>query len=168
MHFPLDFRSSPEMPSKLKPIVLLGVAGGVVAALRKRSGKASELASRAADAAPEPMRQAVETAVAKVSEAVGDATDGQSEDRDATRRYAAPAEAGAQPPTESGGTPDDEPPAPVSTRAPAEDLHTKPHDLPPDTVMPDVSDDDPSVREAEDAAAADAARIGEKVDETRP
>jgi hypothetical protein len=34
--------------------------------------------------------------------------------------------------------------------------------------MPDVSDDDPSVREAEDAAAADAARIGEKVDETRP
>jgi hypothetical protein len=156
------------MPSKLKPILLLGVAGGVVAAVRKRSGKASELASRAADAAPEPVKQAVETAVAKVSDAVGDATRGSGEDPDATRRYAAPAEAGAQPPTEPGGTPDDEPPARVSTRVPAEDLQTKAHDLPPDTVMPDVSDDDPSVREAEDAAAADAAAIGEKVDETRP
>ncbi|MEA2430584.1 MAG: hypothetical protein QOI19_1057 [Thermoleophilaceae bacterium] len=155
------------MSSKLKPILLIGVAGGVVAALRKRSGQASELASRAADAAPEPVKQAVETAVAKVSEAVGDATDG-GQDRDATRRYAAPAEAGAQPPAGPGGAPDDEPPAPVSTRGPAEDLQTKAHDLPADTVMPDISDEDPSVREAEDAAAADAAAIGETGDETRP
>src|SRR5205085_1464975 len=78
-----------------------------------------------------------------------------------TPRYAPPAEAGAQP-----GTPSDEA-APRDT-TPAEDLQTKPHDLPEDAVMPDTSSADPSVQEAEDAAAADAAAIGEKVDETRP
>src|SRR4051812_21386546 len=72
-------------------------------------------------------------------------------------RYAAPAEAGAQPPTEPGGAPADEP-RPSDT-PPAEDLQTKPHDLPADTVMPDTSNDDPSVQEAEDAAAVDAAAI---------
>jgi hypothetical protein len=34
--------------------------------------------------------------------------------------------------------------------------------------MPDTSNDDPSVQEAEDAAAADAAAIGQKGDETQP
>jgi hypothetical protein len=76
-------------------------------------------------------------------------------------RYAPPAEAGAQP-----ATPASEP-APRDT-APAEDLRTKPHDLPEGTVMPDTSADDPTVQEAEDAAAADAAAIGENVDETKP
>jgi hypothetical protein len=76
-------------------------------------------------------------------------------------RYAAPAEAGAQPPV-----PEAEP-QPRDTR-PAEDLQTKPHDLPEGVVMPDTSAADPSVQEAEDAAAADAASIGEKVDETKP
>jgi hypothetical protein len=85
---------------------------------------------------------------------------------DSAPRYAAPAEAGAQPPAEAGGAPADEP-RPTDT-TPAEDLKTKPHDLPADTVMPDVSADDPSVQEAEDAAAADAAAIGQKGDETRP
>jgi hypothetical protein len=76
-------------------------------------------------------------------------------------RYAAPAEAGAQP-----STPADEPRP--RHDAPAEDLQTKPHDLPEGVVMPDTSADDPTVQEAEDAAAADAAAIGEKVDENQP
>jgi hypothetical protein len=165
------------MASKLKPILILGIAGGVVAALRKRSDKAGELATRTADAAPEPIKQAVETAVDKVSEAVSDVTGGGSGsregeapegDRDATRRFAAPAEAGSQPPAEAGGAPSDEPQATVARSVPAEDLHTKPHDLPEGTVMPDVSDDDPSVREAEAAAEADAASIGRNADENKP
>src|SRR5436305_1545874 len=69
-------------------------------------------------------------------------------------RYAAPAEAGAQP-----STPPTEPKPREDT--PAEDLKTKPHDLPKDVVMPDTSASDPVVQEAEDAAAADAAAIGE-------
>ena len=81
---------------------------------------------------------------------------------DTAPRYAAPAEAGAQPP---GGDPQA---TAVRSSAPAEDLQTKPHDLPADTVMPDTSNDDPSVQEAENAAAADAAAIGRKGDETQP
>jgi hypothetical protein len=86
------------------------------------------------------------------------AHDGQDE---TSPRYAAPAEAGAQPPT-----PPEEPQPRDAT--PAEDLQTKPHDLPADAVMPDTSAADPTVQEAEDAAAADAAAIGEKADETKP
>jgi hypothetical protein len=41
---------------------------------------------------------------------------------------------------------------------------TRAHALPADAVMPDVSDDDPSVREAEAAAAADAGSIGDTGD----
>ncbi|MEA2438771.1 MAG: hypothetical protein QOH76_195 [Thermoleophilaceae bacterium] len=157
------------MASKLKPVLILGIAGGVVAALRKRSGQASELAARAKEAAPQPIKQAVESAVEKVSDAVGDATGGGSEeDRDSKRRFAAPAEAGSQPPAEAGGAPSDDPQATVARTVPAEDLHTKPHDLPAGTVMPDTSDDDPSVREAEAAAEADAASIGRNADENQP
>ena len=47
----------------------------------------------------------------------------------------------------------------------AEDLITKSHDLPAGTVMPDTSADDPTVQEAEAAAAADAAQIGGRKDE---
>jgi hypothetical protein len=85
-----------------------------------------------------------------------------------TPRYAAPAEAGAQPPAEAGGTPSDDPQATVARSVPAEALQTKAHELPGDAVVPDVSSDDPSVREAEAAAAADAASIGEGADETQP
>ena len=112
------------MPSKLKPILFLAAAGGVVVALRKRAGAQDTQA----DTAP---------------------------------RYAAPAEAGAQPPGSAGQTT-------VTHKVPAEELRTKAHDLPADTVMPDVSSDDPVVQEAEDAAAADAAAIGEGADETKP
>lgn len=112
------------------------LAGGVAVALRKRGGKATD-------------------------QTAGDA------DGDATRRYAAPAEAGSQPPKDTGGAPSDDPQATVARTVasdPAESLRTKPHDLPADTVMPDVSDDDPVVREAEAAAAADAGAIGGNVD----
>ena len=100
-------------------------------------------------------------AVGGVVAAVKKRAQGQDSQPDTAPRYAAPAEAGAQPPV-----PADEP-RPRDT-APAEDLHTKPHDLPEGVVMPDTSADDPAVQEAEDAAAADAAAIGEKVDENQP
>ena len=127
------------MPSKLKPVLLLGLAGGIVAALRKRAAAGGESDDQTGDT-----------------------------DRDRTRRFAAPAEAGAQPPTEPGGAPSDDPQATVARSVPADDLVTKAHKLPGDAVMPDVSQDDPSVREAEDAAAADAAAIGRNADETQP
>ena len=179
---------------KLKTLLFLGAAGGVVAAVRKRAnsdqiqqaasqaaGKASDLADRAREAAPAPVQQAVDSAVEKVTEAAssvtggGDGPSGDTDgDRDATRRYAAPAEAGSQPPTESGGTPDDDP-QPTQAHSVAADNPedpsldaTRAHDLPKDVVMPDVSDDDPSVQEAEAAAAADARNIGQNVDENQP
>jgi hypothetical protein len=172
---------------KLKTLLFLGAAGGVVAAVRKRASgeqvqhaasKASDLADRAKQAAPAPVQQAVDTAVEKVTEAASSATgggdSGDAGDRDATRRYAAPAEAGAQPPAESGGTPSDEPqPTQAHSVAPALDEDpsldaTRAHDLPADVKMPDVSDDDPSVQAAEAAAAADARRIGTNQDENLP
>ena len=112
------------MPTKLKPILILAAAAGVVVALKKRA-------------------------------------QAQGAQDDTAPRYAPPAAAGAQPPT-----PSDEP----KTRddAPAEELRTKQHDLPEGVVMPDTSADDPAVQEAEDAAGADAAAIGEKADETTP
>ncbi len=151
------------MPSKLKPVLILGIAGGVVAALRKRSGKAaqlagqaaekaSDLAERAKEAAPEPVKQAVD----KVT---GDNGDGA---RDETRRYASPAEAGAQPPAQADGAPSDDPQATVARSVPADptDLATPPANLPDDVVVPDTSTDDPAVQEAEAAAAAEAGAIG--------
>jgi hypothetical protein len=119
------------MPSKLKSVLFLGVAGGVVVALRKKAGT-------------------------------------QDGEPDTAPRYAPPAEAGAQPPSEPGGPPADDAQATVARSVPAEELHTKAHDLPPDTVVPDASSADPSVQEAEDAAASDAAAIGEKGDEPQP
>jgi hypothetical protein len=168
--------------SKLAPALLLGgLAGGVVTALRKRgvvdkapdsvkqaasqaAGAAGDLAQRAKDAAPEPVKQAVD----KVADAAGQAAGNGTSD-EAARRYAAPAEAGSQPPAESGEAPSDDPQATVARTAASDGtsgdtLLTKPHDLPADTVMPDVSDDDPTVRAAEAAAAADAGSIGGNVD----
>jgi hypothetical protein len=125
---------------KLKPILFLGIAGGVVAAIRKRASK---------EQSQQP-----------------------AGDRDATPRYAAPAEAGAQPPAESGGAPSDEPQTTrVHSVAIDEDPSldaTRAHDLPKDVAMPDVSDDDPAVQDAEAAAAADARAIGRNADENQP
>ena len=167
---------------KLKTLLFLGAAGGVVAAIRKRASgeQVQQVVDKAKQAAPAPVQQAVDTAVEKVTEAASSVTggDGNGEsgdgDRDATRRYAAPAEAGAQPPTESGGTPSDEAqPTQAHSVAPALDEDpsldaTRAHDLPADVKMPDVSNDDPSVQEAEAAAAADARRIGTNQDENQP
>jgi hypothetical protein len=145
--------------SKLRPALLLAIAGGVVAAVRRRGGDAKEIATdfaeRAKDAAPEPVKQAVDTAADKVSGG-GDPEDAPTQQ---TRRFSAPAEAGAQPPAEPGGAPSDDP-QPTVARSVAPDLQTKAHDLPAGTVMPDTSADDPSVQEAEAAAAADAGAIG--------
>jgi DNA uptake protein ComE-like DNA-binding protein len=171
---------------KIKTLIFLGVAGGVVAAVRKRASdeqlqqaasKASDLADRAKQAAPEPIQQAVDKAVETVTDAVSSATEsaGGEGDRDATRRYAAPAEAGSQPPETAGGAPSDEPQPTqahsVAAETAAEDPSldaTRAHDLPKDVKMPDVSDADPAVQEAEAAAAADAAAIGENADESKP
>jgi hypothetical protein len=165
---------------KLKTFLFLGVAGGVVAAVRKRAGseQVQQVVDKAKQAAPEPVKQAVDSAVEKVTEAASSVTGGDAgggdADRDATRRYAAPAEAGAQPPATSGGTPDDDP-QPTQAHSVAADAPedpsldaTRAHDLPKDVVMPDVSDDDPSVQEAEAAAAADARAIGRNADENQP
>src|SRR4051812_29446799 len=98
---------------KLRTLLLLGAAGGVVAAVRKRASAdqiqqaASQAADKVGEPGPEPVRRAVDSAVKKATEAAsGVPGGGASEDaRDPTRRYAAPAEAGAQPPAESGGAP---------------------------------------------------------------
>lgn len=115
---------------KLKPILLLGIAGGVVAAVKKRAG-------------------------------AGDDQSGGAE----TPRYAAPAEAGSQPPAEAGGAPSDATQVRSTVPDTEDALATKAHDLPDDTVMPDTSADDPSVQEAEAAAGSDAAQIGGKTEE---
>jgi hypothetical protein len=166
------------MPSKLKPVLFLGIAGGLVAVARKRSGQAAELASRAYDAAPEPVKQAAGQAAEKASDLADRAKDAAPEpvkqavdkakgdngasSRDETRRYAAPAEAGSQPPAQEDGAPSDDPQATVARSVPADptDLATPPANLPDDVVVPDTSTDDPAVQEAEAAAAADAAAIG--------
>jgi hypothetical protein len=164
---------------KLKTFLFLGVAGGVVAAVRKRASgeQVQQVVDKAKQAAPAPVQHAVDSAVEKVTEAASSVTGGddggESGDRDATRRYAAPAEAGAQPPAEGGGAPSDEPQptqAHSVTEAPEDPSldATRAHDLPADVKMPDVSDDDPSVQEAEAAAAADARRIGTNQDENQP
>jgi hypothetical protein len=170
---------------KLKPIIFLGIAGGVVAVVRKRSGQASELASKAydaapqqvkdaagqaaekasdlaqqaKDAAPEPVQQAVDQAAEKLPGGGDAATGG---DDDETRRYSAPAELGSQPPVDSGLAPSDDPQATVARSVPEDptDLATPPANLPDDVVVPDTSTDDPAVQEAEAAAAADAGNIG--------
>jgi len=173
------------MSSKLKPVLFLGIAGGVVAALRKRSAQAGQIASRAYDAAPEPVKQAAEkasdladrakdAAPEPVKQAVDKVTGGSDNggDRDATRRYAAPAEAGSQPPAGDDGSPSDDAQATVARSVPADptDLATPPANLPDDVVVPDTSTEDPAVQEAEAAAAADAGAIGGsgEADEPKP
>jgi hypothetical protein len=142
------------------------VVGGVITAVRKKGDKVADLA-------PEPVKQAasqVADAAGDVAQKAKDAMPGTGGDEGASAespRYAAPAEAGSQPPAQPDGSPSDDPQATVARTTlsdPADSLHTKPHDLPPDTVMPDVSDDDPVVREAEQAAAADAGAIGGNID----
>src|SRR4051794_17896130 len=106
---------------KLKPILFVGIAGGIVAVVRKRSSQAAEIASdlaeRAKDAAPEPVKQAVDKVVEKAGAGGKGARGG---DDDETRRYSAPAEAGSQPPAEAGGAPSDDPQATVARSVPSD------------------------------------------------
>jgi hypothetical protein len=136
---------------KLAPALLVaGLAGGIVTALRKRGGKASELADRAKAAAPDQVKDALDKVQGGGDEPAGEET----------RRYAAPAEAGSQPPAQPDGAPSDATVVRETVADTDDSLLTKPHNLPEDVVMPDTSDDDPAVREAEAAAAADAGAIG--------
>lgn len=151
------------MPSKLKPVLFLGIAGGVVAALRKRSSQAGEVAARAYDAAPEPIKQAAGQAAEKASDLAERAKDAAPE----------PVKQAVDKVTGGGddGAPSDDPQATVARSVPTDptDLATPPADLPDDVVVPDTSTDDPTVQEAEAAAAADAGAIGSSgEDEPQP
>jgi hypothetical protein len=159
---------------KLKSLLFLAGAAGAIAAVVKRQGGAQQLV----DAAPQPVKdaaqtagqtvqRAVENAPEPVKQAVDKVTPGDSDATQAHQRYEPPVEGLAQTPTEAGGPPSDD--TPVSEAAPrtpesGEDLHFPEHDLPEDVVMPDTSDDDPLVRQQEKAAAGDAASIGGSVD----
>jgi hypothetical protein len=83
----------------------------------------------------EPVKQAAQTAAETVQRAVDSVTPGGNDQ--ATKQHVV-----AEP-----------------------ELGVPAHELPPDVVVPDMSDDDPLVREQEDAAAAAAAHIGGTVDE---
>lgn len=159
---------------KLKPLLFLaGVAGAVIAA-RKRGATppvppaVSDAASRVSDAVPQPVKEAAQSAGETVQRAVQSVTPGDGGDDQPQERYEPPAEGLAQEPATTGGPPSDTPPVTPSSR-PASDpepgLNTPSHDAPEGAVMPDTSDDDPLVREAENAAAADAGSIGGNVDQ---
>ena len=158
---------------RLKPLLFLaGVAGAVVAA-RKRGGgtppipdAVSDAASRVSEAVPQPVKDAAQSAGETVQRAVQSVAPGDGGD-EPQERYEPPAEGLAQEPATTGGPPSDIPPVtpPDHSASSAEDLHTAAHDTPEGAVMPDVSADDPLVREAENAAAADAGSIGGNVDE---
>jgi hypothetical protein len=158
---------------RLKPLLFLaGVAGAVVAA-RKRGGGAppipdavSDAASRVTEVVPQPVKDAAQSAGETVQRAVQSVAPGEGGDQP-QERYEPPAEGLAQEPATTGGAPSDTPPVTPSEQSASDQataLHTAAHDVPEGAVMPDVSDDDPLVREAENAAAADAGSIGGNVD----
>jgi hypothetical protein len=80
-------------------------------------------------------------------------------------RYAPPAEALAQQPSEPGGSPTAETRL-HETPVVAEDLNVPEHGPPAGSVTPDTSADDPLVRRQEDAAAADADAIAGTAEQT--
>jgi hypothetical protein len=158
---------------KLKPLLFLaGVAGAVIAA-RKRGATppippaVSDAASRVSDAVPQPVREAAQSAGETVQRAVQSVAPGDGGDDQPQQRYEPPAEGLAQEPATTGGPPSDTPPVTPSDQPasdPSPGLNTPDHEPPEGAVMPDVSADDPLVREAENAAAADAGSIGGNVD----
>ena len=116
---------------KIKPLLLLAGAAGTVVALVKRRA-----AGQAADSAF---------------------------DEQPHERYEPPVEALAQEPRTPGGPPSSAarvlPPDSVES-IPGDALNEPEHGPPEGSVMPDTSDDDPLVREQENAAESDAASIG--------
>jgi hypothetical protein len=144
----------------LKPLLFLAGAAGAAAAVMKRRGQSvQDLAS----AAPEPVRQAATTAAETVQRAVQNVTPGNGGDDQPKERYEPPIEAGAQQPATPGGPPTSDATVvggePVVSQ-PGGGLNEPEHPLPEGSVMPDVSDDDPLVRQQERAAAGDAGSIG--------
>jgi hypothetical protein len=136
-----------------KPILLLAGAAGVAAAVVKRRGHV-----------PEPVAQAASTAAETVQRAVQTVAPGGGGDEQPHERYEPPIEAGAQQPTEAGGTPSSDaavsPPEPGISQPGGGGLNEPEHGPPEGSVMPDISDDDPLVRQQEKAAAGDAGAIG--------
>ncbi len=158
---------------RLKPLLFLaGLAGAVVAARKRGAGTpplpdaVTDAASRVSEVVPQPVKEAAQSAGETVQRAVQSVAPGDAGDQ-SQERYEPPAEGLAQQPTTVGGTPSDIPPVTPSDQSASDqtDLHTASHEPPEGAVMPDVSDDDPLVREAENAAAADAGSIGGNVDQ---
>lgn len=166
----------------LKPLLFVaGAAGAVAAAAKSRAGRSqiSQAASSVGSAAPAPVEQAVQSATETVQrvaqnapgpiqKAVDKVAPETGEGDQPRERYAPPIEAGAQPPATPGGPPSSDTTAIQAPRVasePGDALNVPEHGLPEDVVMPDTSADDPLVREATNAAAADAGSIGGNVDE---
>jgi hypothetical protein len=151
---------------KLKPLLFIAGAAGVVAAAAKRRPQAVQTV---ANAAPEPVKQAASTAAETVQRAVQNVTPGGDEGAQEHERYEPPIEAGAQQPVEPGGPPSSAAHVvtgePVITQPGGGGLNEPAHPLPEGTVLPDTSDDDPLVRAEEKAAAGDAGAIGGNVNE---
>jgi hypothetical protein len=122
--------------------------------------QAGETVQRAVQNAPAPIQQAADR--------VASATGGDSGATEGQERYEPPVEGLAQEPATTGGPPSDASPvtdAPRIVSEPGTQLNVPEHAPPEGAVMPDMSDDDPLVREAENAAAADAGSIGGNVDQ---
>ena len=160
---------------KLKPLLFLAGAAGAAAAVMKRRGGAQQIAQsmpqpvkdaaqqagatvqRAAQNAPAPVQQAVD----RVAGETGGGTEQQ-------QRYEPPVEGLAQEPATTGGAPSDDAPVTNAPRIASEQgtqLNVPEHGPPEGAVMPDMSDDDPLVREQTNAAMGDAGSIGGNVDE---
>jgi hypothetical protein len=129
---------------RLKPLLFLAGAAGVLAAVVKRREAA----------------RAVKSAVDTVTPGGGD--------EQPRERYEPPIEGLAQEPRSPGGPPSsaaDVVDAPPTASQPGSALNEPEHGPPEGALMPDTSDDDPLVREQEKAAAGDAGSIGGNVDE---
>lgn len=161
---------------KLKPLLFLAAAGGAAAAVIKRQGGAKQVAQSvpqpvrdAAQQAGATVQRAVENAPAPVQQAVDKVSGGSGSGGEASpERYEPPIEGLAQPPAESGGAPSDAPHVTTQSRIvsePGTSLNEPEHAPPAGSVMPDMSDDDPLVREQMNAAMSDAGAIGGNVDE---
>ena len=160
---------------KLKPLLFVAGAAGAAAAVIKRRGGAEQIAQSmpqpvkdAAQQVGETVQRAAQNTPAPVQEAVGrvaGAGGGGTEDQE---RYAPPAEGLAQEPATAGGPPSDHVPvkdAPRIASEPGTQLNVPEHGPPEGAVMPDMSDDDPLVRQQTNAAMSDAGSIGGNVDE---
>ena len=160
---------------KLKPLLFLAGAAGAAAAVMKRRGGAQQIAQSmpqpvkdAAQQAGETVQRAAQNAPAPVQQAVDRVAGETGGGTEQQQRYEPPVEGLAQEPATTGGPPSDDAPvtnAPRIASEPGTQLNVPEHGPPEGAVMPDMSDDDPLVRQQTDAAMADAGSIGGNVDE---